>query len=255
MANSKFSFFPSFEEALIDVPGEEFKETILMICGYAFRGEIPEKMTPAQKMFFAMAKPLIKRGQVSAENGKTGGRPPKEEKNNLSDKNENLGEKENNLDEKNENLQVIENKPSENLGSVPPEMDMDMEEDMDMDMDYCSALKQVEDEAVADVEAIPLNDGTEWKPKVDVYKEYCRLYPNVDVEDAFRRMRAWCLSNSKNRKTRRGVTKFVNGWLARDQDKPRNANYSQSRDAPDDGKKWDRSDEREEYDDENLPFS
>lgn len=74
----------------------------------------------------------------------------------------------------------------------------------------------------ADVESIPLNDGTEWECSVDDYEEYIRLYPAVDVKKAFRDMRAWSLSNPSKRKTHRGIRRFVNSWLAKEQDKTEN---------------------------------
>lgn len=74
----------------------------------------------------------------------------------------------------------------------------------------------------ADVESIPLNDGTEWECGVDDYEEYIRLYPAVDVKKAFRDMRAWSLSNPSKRKTQRGIKRFVNSWLSKEQDKPEN---------------------------------
>lgn len=74
-------------------------------------------------------------------------------------------------------------------------------------------------EPEADVEAIILNDGSEWRPSESLYAEYVRLYPNVDVKQQFNAMRAWCVSNPKKRKTRSGVRRFVNSWLAREQDK------------------------------------
>ena len=81
----------------------------------------------------------------------------------------------------------------------------------------CSERK--DSPSLADVEAIPLNDGTEWNCPIDVYNECVRLYPAVDVRQAFRDMRAWCLSNMEKRKTRRGVKRFVNSWLSKEQDK------------------------------------
>ncbi len=74
-------------------------------------------------------------------------------------------------------------------------------------------------EPEADVEALILNDGSEWRPTDALFAEYVRLYPNVDVKQQFNVMRSWCLSNPKKRKTRRGITRFVNSWLAREQDK------------------------------------
>ena len=67
----------------------------------------------------------------------------------------------------------------------------------------------------ADVEAVILNDGTEWRPDQALFAEYVRLYPNVDVKQQFNEMRGWCLSNRAKRKTRKGVKRFVNYWLSR----------------------------------------
>ena len=74
-------------------------------------------------------------------------------------------------------------------------------------------------EPKADVSAIPLNDGSEWLPDKKLYDEYVRLYPNVDVKQAFNAMRGWCMSNPTKRKTLRGITKFVNTWLSKEQDR------------------------------------
>lgn len=74
-------------------------------------------------------------------------------------------------------------------------------------------------EPEADVEALILNDGSEWRPTEALFAEYVRLYPNVDVKQQFNVMRSWCLSNPKKRKTKRGITRFVNSWLTREQDK------------------------------------
>ena len=84
--------------------------------------------------------------------------------------------------------------------------------------DSLSQSDQIAHGMEANVEAIPLTDGTEWRPTVSEYDEYCRLYPSVDVFDSFRRMRAWSLSNPTKKKTRNGVKRFVNTWLSKEQD-------------------------------------
>lgn len=66
---------------------------------------------------------------------------------------------------------------------------------------------------------IPLNDGSEWAVPVDDFEEWKKLYPAVDVPQQLRAMRGWSMANPKKRKTRKGITRFVNGWLAREQDK------------------------------------
>ena len=55
---------------------------------------------------------------------------------------------------------------------------------------------------------------------VDAMKE---LYPNVDVEAQIRSMKAWAISNPSKRKTKQGMTRFINSWLAREQDKGRSS--------------------------------
>lgn len=81
-----------------------------------------------------------------------------------------------------------------------------------------SSAKQTSEPEV-DVASIILNDGTEWRPDTALFAEYVRLYPNVDVKRQFNEMRGWCIANPQKRKTVRGVKRFVNGWLSREQDR------------------------------------
>lgn len=86
--------------------------------------------------------------------------------------------------------------------------------------DKLSKDKLIEDTR-APVEAVPLNDGTEWLPTLTEYEEYKRLYASVNVANEFKKIRTWCLSNPAKRKTKNGIKRFVNAWLAREQDKPK----------------------------------
>ncbi len=87
-------------------------------------------------------------------------------------------------------------------------------------------------EPEADVEAIILNDGSEWRPTEALFAEYVRLYPRVDVKQQFNEMRGWCISNPQKRKTLRGVKRFVNSWLSREQNRGRNPGYGQMTNSP-----------------------
>lgn len=62
-----------------------------------------------------------------------------------------------------------------------------------------------------------LNDKTDFEITESVYNQYVELYPNVDVIQELRSIKAWCISNPTKRKTRRGALKFVNSWLERRQ--------------------------------------
>lgn len=72
--------------------------------------------------------------------------------------------------------------------------------------------------------SLPLNDGTEYPITEGQVREFADLYPAVDVPQALRAMRGWCVTNPTNRKTRSGVLRFVNRWLAKEQDSARPAN-------------------------------
>lgn len=66
--------------------------------------------------------------------------------------------------------------------------------------------------------SIILNDKTEFpitEEDVAVWKE---LYPAVDVVQELRKMKGWADANPSKRKTRNGIKRFINGWLAREQD-------------------------------------
>ena len=52
-------------------------------------------------------------------------------------------------------------------------------------------------------------------------EKYRELYPAVDVDQEFRKMVGWLDTHQKNRKTPRGIGKFINGWLCRAQDSAR----------------------------------
>lgn len=62
---------------------------------------------------------------------------------------------------------------------------------------------------------LPLKDGTEYEISAESFEEFVNAYPAINVLSEMRKMRAWCLSNPANRKTRRGIMKFINGWLGR----------------------------------------
>lgn len=66
---------------------------------------------------------------------------------------------------------------------------------------------------------LPLNTGEEYpifQNDIDIFAE---LYPAVDILQAMRAMKGWLMTNPKKRKTKQGISRFINSWLAREQDK------------------------------------
>jgi hypothetical protein len=66
---------------------------------------------------------------------------------------------------------------------------------------------------------VMLNDGSEFGVTESTVKEFETLYPAVDVPQTLREIKGWCLANQGKRKTRTGVMRFINGWMAREQNK------------------------------------
>lgn len=46
------------------------------------------------------------------------------------------------------------------------------------------------------------------------------LYPAVDIMTELRKMKGWLMANPAKRKTKKGILRFVNSWLAKEQDRP-----------------------------------
>lgn len=66
---------------------------------------------------------------------------------------------------------------------------------------------------------LPLNDGSEFPVTRKDTDEYAALYPSVDIEQELRFIRGWLLGNTRKRKTKAGIRRFINGWMARAQDR------------------------------------
>lgn len=77
------------------------------------------------------------------------------------------------------------------------------------------------DKPVPDLSGIllPLNDKTSYNVPLDKIALWKDTYPAVDIERELKRMIAWLDSNPSRRKTRKGICKFINTWLSKEQDK------------------------------------
>lgn len=64
-----------------------------------------------------------------------------------------------------------------------------------------------------------LNDKSRYPIRQAQVDEWSGLYPAVDIMQELRKMAGWLDANPSKRKTKRGILRFVNGWLAREQDK------------------------------------
>lgn len=70
-----------------------------------------------------------------------------------------------------------------------------------------------------------LNTGQEYPITQSNINEWMSLYPAVDVMQSLRNMKGWCASNPAKRKTKKGIQRFINNWLASEQNKGGTARY------------------------------
>ncbi|WP_462385209.1 hypothetical protein [Intestinibacillus massiliensis] len=66
---------------------------------------------------------------------------------------------------------------------------------------------------------LPLNDGSQFPILENQLAEWETLYPAVDIMQDLRSMKGWLDANPTKRKTKRGILRFITGWLSRTQDK------------------------------------
>lgn len=97
--------------------------------------------------------------------------------------------------------------------------DPDLGRDVDQEKDLL--LAQSSDELHADIQPVGTlpcaGDKKSWpfyQAKLDQWKE---AYPAIDVLGELRQVRQWLIDNPTRRKTFAGMPRFINGWLAKEQ--------------------------------------
>lgn len=122
-----------------------------------------------------------------------------------------------------------DNVPTDVPQVVPTEIEKeletrDREQSSDIDKearDRQKAISCAEPETVSapPIISIILNDKTFFDVLPEDYNRWCELYPAVNVIQELRKMSGWCTDNPTRRKTKKGIRRFINNWLAREQDK------------------------------------
>jgi len=226
------TFFKSYLDAVKDLPAEIYKEIMNAALIYAFYGTEPENLSSIAAGFFTLMRPNIDASLSKSRSGQNGGkksgevRDPKQtgskdeaDAKQIGSNSEASVKQTRSKDEANTKQTGSKDEAdAKQLGIGVGEGKGEGVGTGDINTNS-SERSKIAHEPEADVEAIPLNDGTEWRPTQKQYEEYVRLYPAVNVQSEFRGMRGWCLSNPSKRKTRRGVERFVTGWLERCQNR------------------------------------
>lgn len=100
----------------------------------------------------------------------------------------------------------------------------DREQSPDIDKEARDRQKSVscaepQSSSAPPIASMILNDGTYFNVSVSDFNKWVALYPAVDVKQELCKMVGWCDANPKKRKTKSGIRRFINNWLAGEQDK------------------------------------
>jgi predicted phage replisome organizer len=101
-------------------------------------------------------------------------------------------------------------------GELEGELERELEREIEEDIVYLS-------EPILDsgpkVISLILNTKKEYPIFQKQVDEWQSLYPAVDIISELRKMLGWLNANPTKRKTKHGILRFVNNWLAKQQDK------------------------------------
>jgi hypothetical protein len=71
------------------------------------------------------------------------------------------------------------------------------------------------------IELLTNKNGETAKISTQQFNRWVETYPAVDVWQTLLRIRSWLENNPAKRKTAKGVPRFIDSWLAKEQDRPR----------------------------------
>ena len=108
------------------------------------------------------------------------------------------------------------------LSDVEKEKEIEIDKDKEIENKYiCPEVNSGQPQPKVEIEPVAEN-----RTKVEIEPSCSKaelklkeIYPAVDVEQALRNMRGWLDSNPRNKKTPRGIKRFITSWISREQDK------------------------------------
>lgn len=110
------------------------------------------------------------------------------------------------------------NKESNEISTPEIEIEIEKEIELDKEKDNKNISLELKDSKQNTFISLPLVTGSgNYDVTFDYLNSLRELFPALDVEQEFRSMAAWLDSHPRNRKTPRGIKRFITGWLERSQ--------------------------------------
>ena len=189
--------FVDYLDAVEPLDDAERGRLFTALLQYAQSGQAPA-LAGNERFLFPMMRAQMDRDAAAyqdvcekrAENGRKGGRPPK------------------NQPKENQKKQEVLQKASAFSKTQDEDEDKDQDKDNDKDKDKDAAA------------ALPLSEGGDYVASPGQVREWAALYPQLDVPQQLRSMRAWLLAHPDKRRGRGAMAGFVAAWLKRELNPP-----------------------------------
>ena len=206
MERKQFTFYRSYLDAIRRLPKKEQGNIVIAICNYALDETIPSALSPIADTVFTLVKPTLDASRRKAEAGNCGGKTKATAKQTASKTQANV-------------KQTVSEKEKEK--EREKEREIEIEKENECSISSSSDLRGAPGIPGASPPTIslPLNDGSAFEIFQSDVDRWSNLYPSVDVMQQLRNMAGWIDGNPSKRKTRSGIKRFVNSWLAKEQNK------------------------------------
>ena len=217
MERKQFTFYRSYLDAIRRLPKKEQGNIVLAICNYALDETIPSALSPIADTVFTLVKPTLDASRRKAEAGNCGGKTQANAKQTAS--------------KREANAKQSASKTQANVKQTASEKEKEKEREKEGEIEIekeneCSIYSSSDlrgapgiPGASPPIISLPLNDGSAFEIFQSDIDMWSNLYPAVDVMQQLRNMAGWIDGNPSKRKTRSGIKRFVNGWLAKEQNK------------------------------------
>ena len=206
MERKQFTFYRSYLDAIRRLPKKEQGNIVIAICNYALDETIPSALSPIADTVFTLVKPTLDASRRKAEAGNCGGKTKATAKQTASKTQANV---------KQTASEKEKEKEREKEGEIEIEKENECSISSSSDLRGAPGMPGASPPTIS----LPLNDGSAFEifqPDIDMWSN---LYPAVDVMQQLRNMAGWIDGNPSKRKTRSGIKRFVNSWLAKEQNK------------------------------------
>lgn len=213
MQRTQFTFYESFFKAISRIKKKADRaDAYDIICSYALYQIEPnlDSVSDAVAIAFELLRPVLDKAKERAESGKKGG-----------SKDENSESKTEAKRKQSESKTEANAKQGETVSKKEIEKEKEKEKEIEIEKDIEDVCAELPSSSTPPAITLPLADGSEFPILYALVVDLSGLYPAVDVMQQLRNMRGWLLSNPKNRKTKSGIMRFVNSWLAREQNSAR----------------------------------